>query len=199
MAPPKAPKATNILIATAEAGLTRQLSQFLRAAGYPTCEATHDETATAALRSAEPRVVILDTLLAGNNDWARCRTLAERPPADRPFLILLTPATDAAHVEAALEAGIDDFLSLPVCFGELLSRLRVAARVLEHDRRVGRQEPFERVTGLWSQSAFVGQLRQHWAATTDTRAGLACVLIDLDFTLRHSPVRRRGRGERFGG
>jgi diguanylate cyclase (GGDEF)-like protein len=182
MAPPNAPKTTNILIATAEAGLTRQLSQFLRAAGYPTCEAGHAQTAATALQSSEPRIVILDTLLAADNDWALCRTLAERPAADRPFLILLTPSTEAAHVRAALEAGIDDVLSLPVCFGELLSRLRVATRVLEHDRRASRQEPFEPVTGLWSQSAFVGQLRQHWAATSDTHRGLACVVIDLDFT-----------------
>ncbi|MEX2112323.1 MAG: diguanylate cyclase [Pirellulales bacterium] len=182
MSMPVVSKATNILIAAADRELSRQLSRFLHAAGYPTCEAAAEATALVAIETGDPRIVIVDVPLAANDDWALCRLLAERPASQRPFLLLLTSTADDAQARAALEAGVDDILLLPVCYGELLARLRVAGRVLEHDRRVSRQEAFDPVTGLWSQSAFVGQLRQHWAVAGEKSEDLACVVIDLDLT-----------------
>ena len=182
------PKTTNILIATADGQLTQELSQFLRAAGYHTCEAAQQPTALVAMVSGERRVVIVDVALGVEDDWALVRALVERAAQRRPFLVLLMATPDADQARAALEAGIDDILLVPVCYGELLSRLRAAVRILEHDRRVGRQDHFDMVTGLWSQSAFIGQLRQHWTAAAESKESLACVDNDVDLirAVRHA-------------
>src|SRR4029078_8926220 len=123
-------KTTNILIATADGNLTQELSRFLRAAGYDTCEAAQQPTALVAMQTGEARVVIVDTALGAEDDWALVQALVERSAQRRPFVVLLMSKPDEQQARAALEAGVDDILLVPVCYGELLSRLRAAVRIL---------------------------------------------------------------------
>jgi diguanylate cyclase (GGDEF)-like protein len=68
-----------------------------------------------------------------------------------------------------------------LCYGELLARLRSAARLLEYDRRASQQELLDAMTGLPSQSTLIAQVRRRWLTASGQKSAIACVLIDLDF------------------
>ncbi len=197
-----------ILVVTDDAGLARELSRFLNTAGYQTLTAAEPRSALAAQTTGRVHVALVDASLASQDDWLLCRALCDSPggrtnePSDEPpsssrrsdrttkarfvdphgpFLFLLMHEPDETQLHEALEAGIDDVLLLPVCYGELSARLRAAARVLEFERRASEHGPLDAVTGLCSRPAFLAQVRRHWAAASAASPRGACVVIDLDF------------------
>ena len=70
-----------------------------------------------------------------------CRRVRERSGAEYVYFILLT-GRDATQENqmAATDAGVDDFLSKPLDFGELWMRLRVAERILRYTTQLRQLE-----------------------------------------------------------
>jgi diguanylate cyclase (GGDEF)-like protein len=182
------PRALSILVLTENRGLSRELSHFLNVAGYRTLAATDPRSALAALATGTAQVALVDARLGSRDHWAVCRLLREQATPGGLFQFLLIDDPDDTQLQEALESGVDDFLLLPVRYGELLARVRAAVRVLEHDRRASQQEPTDEATGLWSRCAFMAQLRNNWSAAGEAFTSVACVVIDLDF---FSAVQRR--------
>ncbi|MGE3807762.1 MAG: diguanylate cyclase [Gemmataceae bacterium] len=172
--------ALGILVVTEDGELARELSHFLNMAHYHTLEAGTPQTALAALETGRVQVALLDENLASRDRWALCRLLCEPAAPLRPFKFLLVRQPDKTQLQEGLEAGIDDFLVVPVCFGELLARLRAAARVLEFDRRARQQDPVDAVTGLHGRTALVAELHRAWGAG-GAASRVACAVFDLDF------------------
>ncbi|MGD9719862.1 MAG: diguanylate cyclase [Pirellulales bacterium] len=172
--------ALGILVVTEDGELSRELSHFLNMAGYRTLEAGTPQTALAALETGRAQVALVDENLASRDRWALCRLLCEPAAPTRPFKFLLVRQPEETQLQEGLEAGIDDFLVVPVCFGELLARLRAAARVLEFDRRARQQEPVDTVTGLHGRPALVAELRRAWTSG-GALPRVACAAFDLDF------------------
>ncbi len=156
-----------ILVVTEDVGLARELSQFLNMAGYHTLEASAQQLALMALETGRPQVALIDAKLAIRDRWALCRLLSQRCSPGGLFKFLMFHELDESQLCEAFEAGTDDVLSLPICYGQLLARLRTAARVLEFDRRVSHQSPGDSATGLLGPGAFTTQLRRHWPAAGD--------------------------------
>lgn len=171
-----------VLVVTEDRILQRQLSGFFDLVGYRVLQAAERQAALAAAAAENPQIVLLDAELAAAGDWELCGLLSGRPPAAGPFKFLLVDEPDQQHLHEALEAGIDDFLIKPIAYGELLSRLRAAARVLEYDRRVSHQSRVDPLTGLLSRSALAGHFRRQLADQHAAR--VACVVIDIDFFSR---------------
>jgi len=173
-----------VLVVTEDRVLQRQLSGFFDLVGYRVLQAAERGAALAAAAAENPQIVLLDAELAAAGDWELCGLLTARPPASGPFKFLLVDEPDQQHLHEALEAGIDDFLIKPIAYGELLSRLRAAARVLEYDRRVSHQSRVDPLTGLLSRSALAGHFRRQLADHNGATARVACVVIDIDFFSR---------------
>ncbi len=170
-----------ILVVTEDRVLQRQLSGFFELVGYQPLQAAERQTALAAVGAENPQVIVIDADLAAGADWELCGLLSQRTGPVGHFKFLLVDEPDNEQLQEALEAGIDDFLIKPIAYGELLSRLRAAARVLEYDRRVGQQNRVDPLTGLLSRSALAGHLRRQLNEHAPSPPRVACVAIDIDF------------------
>lgn len=181
-------KTLKILVVTEDRALQRELSGFFELVGYQLLQAADRKTALAAAAAGCPQIVLLDAELGAAADWELCRQLSQRPSEVAGFKFLLVDEPDESQLQDALEAGIDDFLVKPVSYGELLSRLRVAARVLEYDRRVGQQGRIDPRTGLLSRSAFTAHLRRQLTEHAGAAPRVACAVLDIDFFARAGRV-----------
>ena len=173
-----------ILVVTEDRALQRQLSHFFDMMGYEVLQAADTQMALAAVEAESPHVVLIGSELGARADLTRCGLLSDGQSAGGLFKFLVVEEPDENLIQEALEEGIDDFLHKPIDYGELLSRLRVAARVLEFDRRVAQQGQVDPLTGLVSRSAFVSQLRSQWMEQAGTSRRAACIVGDIDFSSR---------------
>ncbi len=94
----------------------------------------------AAWRSflAEPvRIVVSDWMMPELDGLQLCRRIRERIDNEYTYFILLT-ANHARreNLAAAMEAGVDDFLSKPLDRDAIWMRLRVAERILGFTRQI---------------------------------------------------------------
>ncbi len=110
-----------------------------------------------------------------------CRAVCGGGLQSHVFTLLLVPeGTTLEDLIEALKLGVDDFLAMPIVFGELLSRLRAAARGLEYERRVQAYFGTNTLLGLPNENAFRQALGVA-LAKPDRASTVACVAFDLDF------------------
>ena len=107
------------------------LRQALRRLGHEAVEAADGEQAWELLQKEPVRVIVSDWLMPKLDGLELCRRVRGRTHAEYTYFILLTgnDATADNQREAA-DAGVDDFLTKPLNFDELWTRLRVAERIL---------------------------------------------------------------------
>ena len=117
------------------------LRQALRRLGHETVEAADGEAAWAVLQNESFRVVVSDWMMPRSDGLELCRRVRGRMGAEYQYFILLTSrdATAENQTEAA-DAGVDDFLTKPLDFPELWTRLRVAERILRYTTQVRQLE-----------------------------------------------------------
>src|SRR3954447_26671133 len=120
------PRPFQILIISGNRAHLRRLSKFLDVFGYEVRQAASGPEAIAAAEAVRPDFLIVDGSQQ-KADMPVCRTIRRLWPQNYVYSLLMSPQTEVSEVTAALEAGFDDFLAVPVVFGELLSRLRVGA------------------------------------------------------------------------
>jgi len=68
-----------------------------------------------------------------------CKRIRAHPARAYTYVIMVSSRSDSEDVAIGVEAGADDFLSKPVRRGDLLTRLRVASRIVELQHRLGEQ------------------------------------------------------------
>lgn len=117
------------------------LRQALRKLGHEVIEAGDGEEAWELLQKEPVRVIVSDWLMPKLDGLELCRRVRGRVPAEYSYFILLTgnDATASNQREAA-DAGVDDFLTKPLNFDELWTRLRVAERILRYATQVKQLE-----------------------------------------------------------
>lgn len=184
MQPATGPQSLKILVATKDRALIRRLSQFLDMMRYEVLQAADAGATLVALESDRPSMLLLGEDIASANDWALCRELNEHPLGSAAFKFLVATEPETTYLYEALEAGIDDFLIEPVGYGELLTRLRAAARVIEHDRRVSQQRRIDEQTGLLNRPALTSWVDNWLTSHSSTGQSLACVVLDIDYLQR---------------
>lgn len=189
MQPPTGLQSLRILVATKDRALIRRLSQFLDMMRYEVLQAADSCAALVALETDRPSMLLLGDDIASANDWALCRQLTDHPQGYATFKFLVATDPEQPYLHEALEAGIDDFLIEPVGYGELLTRLRAAARVIEHDRRAIQQRRIDEQTGLLNRHALISWL-EHWLSSpASTGKSVACVVLDIDYLQRVETAR----------
>jgi len=172
-----------VLIVAEDRRFLRHVSKFLTTFGYEVQQAADRQQAVAAIEGETPDVLLLDAGPDPSAGPALCRAVVSREPSSPVFTFLIVPSPTAELLAEAVEAGVDDFLARPIIYGELLARLRAAARVLEFERRLRQQADVDPLTGL--------------AKRPPPRAGLlaACVVADLDQLRRINELYGRRSGD----
>lgn len=117
------------------------LRQALLRLGHDVTEAQDGNQAWERLQNDGARVVVSDWTMPGSDGLDLCRRIRRRSDGDYVYFILLTgrDATSENQKEAA-DAGVDDFLTKPLDFSELWTRLRVAERILRYTTQVRQLE-----------------------------------------------------------
>jgi len=120
-----APTGQRILVAEDEAPLRDFVSRNLRARGYIVSEAGNGLEALAIWERESPQLAVLDIMMPRMDGLEVCRRIRERSNAP---IIALTALDAEADKVAALDLGVDDYLTKPFGVEELLARVRAAMR-----------------------------------------------------------------------
>ena len=151
----------NILIAEDEPVSSKVLEASLVAAGHKVTVAENGLDAWDAWHLAEPSVVISDWMMLEMDGLELCRRIREERRDRYTYYILLTGRSGKDSYLAAMDAGIDDFITKPVDGDELKARLRVAERIL------GLRERMDALEGLLPICSYCKRIRnerQQWSA-----------------------------------
>jgi sigma-B regulation protein RsbU (phosphoserine phosphatase) len=124
------------------------LEAALKALGHDVTMAADGIEAWERLQTPEVRVVVSDWQMPRLDGLELCRRVRGRVGRNYVYFILVTQhsATDENH-QAALEAGVDDFLTKPINLRELRLRLHVAERILDYTKQVRELESILPICG----------------------------------------------------
>lgn len=114
-----------ILVAEDESALRDFISRNLRARGYTVSEAENGLEALALWERESPHLIILDIMMPRMDGLEVCKRIRERSTAP---IIALTALDAEADKVAALDIGVDDYLTKPFGIEELLARVRASLR-----------------------------------------------------------------------
>ena len=125
-----------VLVAEDDVVTSTRLQRILRSFGHEV-EAVRDGLAAwkNLEQSAGGGVAILDGILPGKAGLEIARELHSRSSAHYTYIILLTSNREERETVAALQAGADGCLPLPVSEAELAAQLMAAERILQREDR----------------------------------------------------------------
>jgi len=170
-----------VLFVSEDRPLLRCLGTLLRLCGCEVCQVGAWEQAEAALASVSPDFLILDAQPSLDKALEVSRRESARRALGEVYTLLLTQSLRVDELYKALEAGVDDFLTKPIVYCEILARLRAGMRELEMERRLGEQARVDPCTGLPDRRALESRLKRQRAAGHGKAAAAACVLMEIDF------------------
>ena len=132
-----------VLVVDDNAHMRKLVMTILQAFGVlQISEAENGERAWTVLRETNPDVVVLDWVMEGMSGLDLIQMIRTNPQAPNPFVpvIMLTGHTSLVHVQAARDAGVNEFIAKPVSVKTMMSRM---AAVIEHPR------PYVRTNGYF--------------------------------------------------
>jgi CheY-like chemotaxis protein len=150
----------NVLIAEDDAVARLTLAAVLTGAGHQSTAVANGQDAWDAWLVSQPRVVISDWLMPGMDGLELCRRIRARRGDRYTYFMLLTSRAGKDSYLAAMDAGVDDFITKPVDPDELGARLRVAERIL------GLREELHALEGLLPICSYCKRIRdqqEHWS------------------------------------
>jgi DNA-binding NarL/FixJ family response regulator len=117
-----------VLVVDDDRNLRTLLATSLADAGYePVTAATGDE-ALALIRTAAPRLAILDVNLPGMSGYELCRRIKEEVDSRLPIVFLSGDRVESFDRVAGLLLGADDYMVKPFATDELMARIRGVLR-----------------------------------------------------------------------
>jgi DNA-binding response OmpR family regulator len=119
----------HIVLVEDDDAISAPLSRGLRREGYTVTVERDGSSGLHAGLNPQVSLVILDVGLPQMDGLEVCRRLRANRP--RLQILLLTALAEEVHAVDGLDAGADDYVAKPFRFGELLARVRAAARRAE--------------------------------------------------------------------
>ena len=148
------PAAVDICVIEDDPAQRALLVQNLLRRQYRVVEAEDGKEGLRQIRCHHPRVVICDFRMPEVDGIEVCRRVRSDPVLDGTYLILLTAFDSREHKNAALNAGVDDYLGKPWDAEELDARIRNGLRIFRLQERLQRAALTDGLTELWNHSQF---------------------------------------------
>lgn len=127
----------NVLLADDDPSVRVLLGVVLRDEGWQVLEARDGEEALARHGQGGVRLLISDWRMPGLDGVELCRRLrAARDPFYTYFILISAMPAEPAKVEAAMRAGVDDFLFKPLDLVSVRLRVHAARRLLLYANRL---------------------------------------------------------------
>ena len=122
----------NILLVEDDRLTLASMKQHIRSLGYDVTACRDAETALEAYQHTFYPLIILDLGLPEMDGVAFCRRIRALPQGDQSLILVLTGADHPEDLQAALDAGVDEYLAKPVSMELLHVRFTILARQLQH-------------------------------------------------------------------
>ena len=124
-----------ILLIDDDPTLLDLLSQFFQEAGYEVFSAPNGTQGLKLAYNERPDLVLLDVMMPGMDGWEICARLREM--TEVPIVMVTAKSSEADKLRGFL-LGIDDYVTKPFSFAELVARVQaVMSRATLPDRDSG--------------------------------------------------------------
>lgn len=168
---------TRILLVDDDQTLSNLLSQYLRESNFEVFSASNGPAGLRLAFNEHPDLVLLDVMMPGMDGWEVCTRLREL--SDVP-VIMITAKTAEADKLRGFSLGVDDYMTKPFSFVELVARIQAVIGRLHNERKeVGYIAHGEIVLNMEKYQASLG--------------GRTLVLTPTEFRLLEVLVRRKGK------
>jgi DNA-binding response OmpR family regulator len=149
----------HVLIAEDDRDTLLLLQTFVQRLGHDVFTASTGGEAWSLLQGIHIPVILTDWLMPELSGPELCRRVRQRNDVKYTYVIMLTALEGRDRFMEAMDAGVDDFLSKPPDFDQLMARIRVAERILGLERQLKSLE------GLLPICSYCKQIRddqQQW-------------------------------------
>lgn len=113
------PQAT-ILLIDDDSTLLELLAGHLQTMGYRALTAHEGPSGLRLAAESQPDLIVLDVMMPGMDGWEVCQRLREK---SRVPIILLTAKDDEIDKLRGFRLGVDDYVTKPFSFAELVARV----------------------------------------------------------------------------
>ena len=161
--------------------LRRRLKRELTGNGFSVELASDGVEALRLVEAQDFDFVITDWEMPNLDGDLLCRYLRNQHDSEKYiYIIMMTAHTDAVSVVGSFSAGVDDFVTKPLDFAELLARMKAGMRVLDRDRRMTSAAERDPLTGLLNRRSLETRLNIAMDSCAQFSRPLSCILLDLD-------------------
>lgn len=168
---------TKILVIDDDLTLLHLLSQYLRESAFEVVEATNGPTGLRLAYAEKPDLVLLDVMLPGMDGWEVCVRL--RDLTDLPIIMLTAKTTEADKLRG-FHLGVDDYVTKPFSFAELVARIQAV---------IGRVHSERKETGYIAHGEILLDMKRFQASL----GGRTLELTPTEFHLLEVLVRCKGK------
>ena len=119
-----------VLLIDDDETLLELLSEHIRSANYQVRTASNGQEGLITASENKPDLVVLDVMMPGMDGWEVCQRLRD---TSRAPIIMLTAKGNEIDKLRGFNLGVDDYVTKPFSFAELVARIRA---VLARSSRV---------------------------------------------------------------
>ena len=167
---------TRILLVDDDQTLTNLLSRYLRESNFEVFEASNGPAGLRLAYNERPDLVLLDVMMPGMDGWEVCARLREM--SDVPVIMVTAKAGEADKLRG-FRLGVDDYVTKPFSFVELVARIQAV---------IGRVQKERKEVGYIAHGEIILNMEKYQASL----AGRTLVLTPTEFRLLEVLVRRKG-------
>jgi diguanylate cyclase (GGDEF)-like protein len=185
-----------VVVAEDDCITQRLLACWLEDAGYQVICADNGRQALAAVMRNRASVLVTDWNMPEMTGYELCRQLRASEYRPYPYIIMATARESHHDVEAAIEAGADDYLVKPIQHGDLIARIKQAHSVLQRLIQYVERMETDELTGLLNRRRFEECLAVDFEMSSRNSRPLSCILADLDWFKQINDRWGHGTGDR---
>jgi diguanylate cyclase (GGDEF)-like protein len=177
-----------VLVIEADLQARKSLSETLDGWGYQV-ELTEDGAKALAVLQKEmgPRLLLMGSLVEADTARQLCRQIRELGERPYIYVVMLAPKGQSQQILESMEAGADDYLTVPFDSLELKARLRAGKRILDlreelerAQATIGYQAYHDPLTGLWNRGAILDALRRELARVRREHTPVGLIMASID-------------------